>query len=146
MIVWEGRSCNGFTVNGADRGTMFYGDNGTIANLGGNSYTVYDKMGQVIKEFDDKADSGDTTNTVSPSVILDQMHIANFLDCIRNGKTPTCDSEAGHRSTLLTQLANIALLTQQTLEIDQKNGHIINNPEAQKLWGREYEKGWELVI
>ena len=146
MIVWEGRSCNGFKVDGSERGTMFYGDNGTIANLGGNSYTVYDKAGKVVKEFDDETDSKDMTNTVSAGANLDQMHIVNFLNSVREGKTPACDSEIGHRSTLLTQLANIALLTQQTIEIDPKNGNILNNPAAQKFWSKEYEKGWEPVV
>jgi hypothetical protein len=146
LIVWEGRSCNGFKSDGADRGTVFYGDNGTIINPGGNSYTVYDKMGKVIKESKDSSDSTDTTNTASPGVNLDQMHISNFLNSIREEKSPTWDCETGHSSTLLTQIANIALLTKQTLEIDPKNGHILNNPAAQQLWGREYEKGWEPVI
>jgi predicted dehydrogenase len=133
LIVWEGRSCNGFKSDGADRGTIFYGDKGTVINPGGNSYTVYDKMGKVIKESRDSSDSTDTTNTASPGVNLDQMHIENFLNSIREGKTPTCDCETGHSSTLLTQIANIALLTKQTLEIDPKNGHILNNPAAQQL-------------
>jgi predicted dehydrogenase len=143
LIVWEGRSCNGYRVDGADRGTTFYGENGTIVNPGGNSYTVYDKADKIIKQFDDEIDSKETTNTVSAGVNLDKMHVANFLDCIRSGKTPNCTSETGHRSTLLTQLANIALLTRQTLEIDTANGHILNNAEAQKYWSKEYEKGWE---
>ena len=30
-----------------------------------------------------------------------------------------------------------------TLDIDPKNGHILNDPAAEKLWGREYRPGWE---
>jgi hypothetical protein len=74
------------------------------------------------------------------------MHVANFLDCIRTGNTPTAECEIGHRSTLLVQLGNISWRTKQTLDIDTKNGHILNNREAQSLWGREYEKGWEPKI
>ena len=146
LIVWEGRSHNKFLVNGADRGSIFYGDNGSIINPGGNSYTVYDKMNNIIKEYDDMTDSKDTTNTASAGVNLDKVHVANFLDCLRNGGSPTCECEIGHRSTVLTHLGNIALRTQQELKIDPKNGHILNNKEAQKLWGREYEKGWEPKI
>jgi predicted dehydrogenase len=143
LITWEGRSFSSFNVNGADRGVVFYGDNGSIINPGGNSYTVYDKANKVIKDSKDATDSKDTTNTVSAGENLDQMHVANFLDCIRTGKMPTADCEIGHRSTLLVQLGNIAWRTGQTLEIDPKNGHILKNKEAQKLWGREYAKGWE---
>ena len=143
LILWEGRSCNKFKVNGADRGVIFYGETGTIINPGGNSYTVYDMSGKVIKDSKDATDSQDTTNTASAGENLDQMHIANFLDCVRTGKMPNADCEIGRRSTLLVQLGNISWRTRQTLNIDPKTGHILNNPEAQKLWGREYEKGWE---
>ena len=145
LIVWEGRSCNKFKVNGADRGTFFYGDNGTVFNPGGNSYTVYDKAEKVVKEYKDESDSQDTTNTVSAGESLDMMHITNFLDCIRDGKTPNADSEIGHRSTLLVQLGNISWRMKQTLNIDSTNGHILN-PGAEQYWSREYEKGWEPIV
>ena len=142
MILWESRSCNNFKVEGADRGVMFYGTNGTIINPGGNSYSVYDNSGKLIKESKDVTDSTDTTNPLSTGANLDQMHVANFLDCIRDGKTPTADCEIGHRSTLLVQLGNIALRMGETLNIDPANGHILN-PGSQQYWSREYEKGWE---
>ena len=146
MIVWEGRSCNRFKSEGADRGVVFYGEKGTILNSGGNSYIVYDASNKPIKDSKDATDSADTTNTASAGENLDAMHVANFLDCIRNSKTPTAECEIGHRSTLLVQLGNIAWRTRQTLEIDPKNGHILNNKDAQKLWGRDYAKGWEPKI
>jgi predicted dehydrogenase len=145
MILWESRSCSRFKVEGSDRGVLFYGDKGTIYNPGGNSYTVYDTSGNVIKDYADTTDSKDTTNTVSAGANLDEMHIANFLDCIRNGQTPNADCETGHRSTLLVQLGNISWRMRQTLEIDPANGHILN-PGAQSYWSREYEKGWEPKI
>ena len=146
LILWESRSCNRYRTEGSDRGVLFYGENGTIYNPGGNSYTIFDKKNKVIKEFKDSTDSNDTTNTVSAGADLDAMHIANFLDSIRAEKAPTAECEIGHRSTLLVQLGNISWRTHQTLNIDPKNGHILNNPEAQKYWAREYEKGWEPKI
>ena len=145
MIVWEGRSCNNFKSEGSDRGVIFYGDNGTIWNPGGNSYTAYDKSGKVIKEFKDNQDSQDTTNTVSAGANLDKLHLENFVDCVRNGKVPNADCEVGHRSTLLVQLGNISWRTQKILNINPTDGHILN-PEAQQYWGREYEKGWEPIV
>ncbi len=146
LISWESRSCNKFKVEGADRGVMFYGDKGTIINPGGNSYTVYDKSGKLIKDSKDVTDSSDTTNTVSAGANLDEVHIANFLDCVRTGRLPNADCEIGHKSTLLVQLGNISWRTKQTLDINSQNGHILNNAAAQQYWGREYEKGWEPKI
>jgi hypothetical protein len=39
-------------------------------------------------------------------------------------------------------LGYIAQRTGSFLHTDPANGHILNNPEAVKLWKREYEKGW----
>jgi hypothetical protein len=73
----------------------------------------------------------------------DKPHFENFLDCIRTGKRPRADIEEGHKSTLLCHLGNIAWRTGHTLNIDPKNGHILDDKAAQKLWSREYRKGWE---
>jgi hypothetical protein len=43
------------------------------------------------------------------------------------------------------QLGNIAWRVGRDLKIDPKNGHIIGDKEAEKLWSREYAKGWEPV-
>lgn len=51
-----------------------------------------------------------------------------------------------HISTLLVQLGNIAQRTGSTLDIDPKNGHILNNKEALKYWSGTYQKGWEPTV
>ncbi len=139
-VVWEGRSCNGSLVEGADRGVIFYGDNGTM-RTGNDGYAIYDLDDKLIMEVKPEI-VVDGRNTVSPSAVLDIPHIENFLDCVRDGGTPNADVEIGHKSTLWVQLGNISQRVGRTLDIDQKNGHILGNPEAMKLWGREYEPGW----
>ena len=49
----------------------------------------------------------------------------------------------GIRVSLLCQLGNIAYRTQSGLHIDPSNGHIVGNPEAERLWSRDYEPGWQ---
>jgi len=139
-VVWEGRSCNGSLVEGADRGVIFYGDNGTM-RTGNDGYAIYDLDDKLIKEVKPKI-VVDGRDTVSPSAALDFPHIQNFLDCVRNGGTPNADVETGHKSTTWVQLGNISQRVGRTLQIDQ-NGHIKDDPGAMKLWGREYESGWE---
>ncbi len=139
-VVWEGRSCNGSKVEGADRGVIFYGDNGTM-HTGNDGYAVYDLDDKLTKEVKPKI-VVDGRNTVSPSAALDFPHIDNFLSCIRNGGTPTADVEIGHKSTTWVQLGNIAQRVGRSLDIDQDNGHVLDDAEAMKLWGREYEQGW----
>lgn len=42
LMTWEGRSCNGRSVEGSSVGVIFYGEKGSLAIDDGNSYKVYD--------------------------------------------------------------------------------------------------------
>jgi predicted dehydrogenase len=140
-VIWEGRSCNGTLVEGEDRGVIFYGENGSMTT-GGNAYIIRDQKNNVVKEVksDVKIDGRDTS---SPSASLDGVHIENFLKCIREGGTPNADVETGRKSTLWVQLGNMAQRVGATLNIDQSNGHVLDNKKAQALWKRTYAPGWE---
>ncbi len=140
-VTWEGRSCNGNKVEGLDRGIIFYGEKGSMLT-GHDGYTIYDLDDKILKEV--KSDVVfDGRNTSSPAAGLDNVHIDNFLQCIRTGATPNADVETGHKSTTWVQLGNIAQRAGRSLDIDSKTGHILGDEEANKLWGREYEPGWE---
>ncbi|MDR0794202.1 MAG: Gfo/Idh/MocA family oxidoreductase [Chitinophagaceae bacterium] len=142
-VIWEGRSCNGTLVEGEDRGVIFYGENGSLST-GGNSYVIRDNKNKIVKEV--KSDVVmDGRDPSSPSADLDNLHIANFLKCVREGGIPNADVEVGRKSTLWVQLGNIAQRVGSSIDIDT-NGHIKNNNAAQKLWSRTYEPGWEPVI
>jgi hypothetical protein len=43
----------------------------------------------------------------------------------------------------MLQLSNIAWELNRELNLDPVDGKIKNDPEAMKLWGRDYEVGWE---
>ena len=135
------RSCNSRDTEGRDRGVIFYGENGAM-ETGGNSYKIFDLKNNLVKEVTSN-DVIDGRDPSSPSASLDSVHILDFLDAIRNNRRPNADIEELHKSTLLVQLGNIAWRTGHRLNIDPSNGHIINDNEAQKLWGRDYEPGWE---
>lgn len=128
-ITWEGTSWSprGFEKSGW--GIAFHGDAGTLVT-DGNQYTIFDMHN---KEVEKKTAS-------EPS---DGVHFANFLQCIRDSKRPNADIEIGHKSTLLCHLGNIAWRTGHTLTTDPTNGHIVDDAQAQALWGREYRPGWE---
>jgi predicted dehydrogenase len=143
-LMWENRSSNGRMIEGLDRGVIFYGENGSL-DTGGDEYKVYDLSGKLVSEVKSllKEDTIQGRNTASPSLGLDSLHVIDFLDAIRNNRRPNCDVELGHKSCVAMQLGNISWRVGRDLKIDPKNGHILGDKEAQKLWGREYEKGWE---
>jgi predicted dehydrogenase len=144
-MSWEGRSCNGRTIEGASVGVVFYGEKGSLQIWEGNAYTIYGLDNKVIKEV--KNDFViDPRNKMNPSQGLDALHIQNFFDAIKKGTPLASEIVGGHQSTLLAQLGNIAIRSGGTLNIDPINGHIKGNKEAEKLWKREYQKGWEPTI
>lgn len=142
LLSWEGRSCNNKHIEDTSVGVMFYGDKGNLFISGGNDYKIFDNNNKVISDV--KSDiTIDALNRTSPAQRLDAIHIRNFFDAIQKGAKLNMTVEEGHLCTMLMQLGNISLRTGSALDIDPENGHILKNSAAQKLWKREYERGWE---
>ena len=129
-ITWIGHSCNRH-VDGSGFVT-FYGENGTMDFDGAGGYTIYDRRRS--KQLETKKGSRG-----------DAEHIIDFLTAIRTDKPQQLNSEIneGHKSTLLCHLGNIAQRTRRSLTCSSKDGHIIGDKDAMKLWKRDYENGWE---
>jgi predicted dehydrogenase len=127
-LVWEGRSCNKHRAPFVE----FYGTEGSLELAANGSHVIFDKNEKEVEK------SGSSSAG-------DLEHIANFLAAIRNDKPLELNAEIekGHQSTLLCHLGNIAHRTGRTLHCDPKNGHIVNDEEAMKLWARDYAPGWE---
>ena len=85
----------------------------------------------------------DPNNPVSASGNLDLYHFNNFVEAIRGNGKINSPVDEGHKSILLCHLANIAQRTGKTLHCDPSNGHIKDDKDAQMLWSRTYESGWE---
>jgi predicted dehydrogenase len=127
-ITWEGLSCNEYRPGGPGADVIFHGEEGSL-ELTEGGYSLHDPKGKTLKTV--KGPSGDS------------VHQANFLAAIRGEARPNSEIEEGHKSTLLCHLGNIAHRTGRALNCDPKNGQILADPEAMKLWSREYAKGWE---
>ncbi len=142
LITWEGRSCNGASIEGQSVGVIFYGENGSMQIDSGNSYKIFDLKNNIVKEVKNNFEI-DPRNLSDPSQQLDALHIINFFDGIRNGTKLKSDIDSGHKSTLLMQLGNIAQRAGRTLKIEPKTGRILNDSQAMKFWQRTYQPGWE---
>ncbi|GIW78549.1 MAG: NADH-dependent dehydrogenase [Gemmatales bacterium] len=128
VALWDCSSCHQRVAEKLAFVT-FYGDKGSLAMTGGGAYKIYDLQGKVISEG--SAPGGD------------RVHFANFFDSIREGKRPSAEIEDAQKSTLLCHLGNIAYRTGHTLTLDPQKRLILNDKEAQTLWGREYNKEWQ---
>jgi predicted dehydrogenase len=143
-IKWDGKSRTNYQTYGMDRGSIIYGSTGT-AILTRNGYKVFDLQGKLTHE----RKSEETAQTTQPGGAggMDGLHIMNFINTIRGtAELQHQPITEGAKSTLLGHLANISSRVNAPLQIDETNGHILNNPEAMKLWERQYEKGWEPKI
>jgi predicted dehydrogenase len=145
MISWEGRSCNGKSIEANSVGVIFYAEQGSMVIESGNSYKIYDLKNNLVKEVKNNS-TVDARNLSDPSKNLDALHILNFFDGIRLGTPLNSDILSGHQSTLLVQLGNISQRVGRSLDINPQNGHILKDKEAMKYWSREYQPGWEPKI
>jgi hypothetical protein len=139
MISWEGKSCQGMKYYGRDRGSTIMGTTGTVL-VDRAGYEIYDLEGKKTSEFR----AGGTTSS-SDLVGRDSMtdaHFANFIAGIRDGEMLNAPVSVGNISVTMLQISNIAWEVNRELHLDTKDGRIQGDPEAMKMWGREYENGW----
>jgi predicted dehydrogenase len=74
------------------------------------------------------------------------LHVRNFLDCIKTRQRPIADVEDGHRTTVTCHLANISLrLGGRLLQWDPETERITNDREASAMLERPYRAPWDSV-
>lgn len=140
MLSWEGKSCQGMKYYGRDRGSTIMGTTGTVL-VDRDGYEVYDLKGKKTSEYKTGL------HTLSADLLgrdtMTDAHFANFIAGVRKGEKLNAPIEVGNVAVTMLQLSNIAWEVNRELNLDPQNGRIQNDPEAMKLWGREYQPGWE---
>jgi predicted dehydrogenase len=148
-ISWFGRSCSTYGTPGYKaNGIVFFGNKGTLDYDGTGTYTIYGLDNKEIKKVGGagagKGKKADLANSADPG--LQENHAGNFIESIRGNAKLNAPIIEGHCSTVLGQLGNIAHRVGRSLKTDPTNGRILGDPEAAKLWTREYQKGWEPTV
>lgn len=72
-----------------------------------------------------------------------ENHYKNWVDSIKNGTSPICDAETGHRSASVCNIANIAYWVGKDLRWDPDKERFDNN-EANEYLTKEYREGYEV--
>ncbi len=140
MIAWESKSCQGMKYYGRDRGSTIMGTEGTVL-VDRDGYEIYDLKGNKTSEF--KVGGVTSSADLIGRDSMTDAHFANFIAGIRKGEKLNAPIAVGNVAVTMLQLSNIAWEVNRELHLDQKDGKIQNDPAAMKMWGREYEKGWE---
>jgi len=139
MISWEGKSCQGMKYYGRDRGSTITGTTGTVL-LDRDGYEIYDLNGNKTDEF--KAGSKTSSADIVGRDSMTDAHFANFIAGIRKGEKLNAPVADGNIAVTMLQLSNIAWQVNRELHLNPEDGSIRGDPEAMKMWEREYEKGW----
>jgi predicted dehydrogenase len=74
------------------------------------------------------------------------LHVRNFLDCVKSRARPIADVEQGHQVTTSCHLANISLRTGRKIRWNPETEEIIGDAEASKWLERPYRKPWDEVL
>jgi predicted dehydrogenase len=127
-ITWENRSWAAVTPQDPQYDVAFYGENGSLLIHAGG-YSIYDVKGKETSKGTGGAG--------------DAIHLQNFVSAVRGEAKLNAEINEGVRSVLLCHLGNIAYRTGHTLHVDPQARQVIDDPDASKLWGREYQKEWE---
>ncbi|HZN11313.1 MAG TPA: Gfo/Idh/MocA family oxidoreductase [Blastocatellia bacterium] len=130
-------------------GEAYYGTNGTlIADRIG--FEIYPEPQAVARR-----DGSQDTNApvagyrMGPKRVAAKdatdLHVKDFIDCVRSRARPAADVEIGHRSATTAHLGNVAYRTRQKLTWDSAKEDFVGAPAATKLLGREARKPWDLI-
>ncbi len=75
----------------------------------------------------------------------DDEHKDDFFDAIRNSRRPNADIEEAHRSTLLSQFANISYrLGGEKLIVDREQERFTGSADANRMLKREYRSPYAI--
>jgi predicted dehydrogenase len=143
LITWECKCCQGKSYFGRDRGSTIHGTEGTVL-IDRGGYQVFDLKDKLIGEY--KEEGRTTTQDLISVDTMTTKHFGNLLDAIRLGEKLHAPIEEGNVSNTILLLSNIAWKVNRALHLNKDNGHIVDDTAAMKMWGREYEKGWELKV
>jgi predicted dehydrogenase len=114
-------------------GNMFYGSKGYLAI---DSYSSYKSW------LGEKGERGGFTEKPGPELKAGGDHFLNFIEAVRSRdrKHLNAEIEEGAISTTLVHLANISYRLGRTLHFDEATYSIKGDPEATKMFTRDYRK------
>jgi predicted dehydrogenase len=139
LISWEGKCCQGMQFYDRDRGSTIMGTNGTVL-LDRDGFEVYDLKGNKSSEYK-VGSSTSSADTIGMDSMTD-AHFANFIAAIRKGEPLNAPIAVGNVAVTMLQLSNIAWEVNRELHLDLSDAQIQNDPQAMKLWTRDYQPGW----
>lgn len=141
MLTWDGNSCQGMRQYGRERGSVIMGTKGSVL-VDRDGYETYDWNGKKTDEF--KTGKETSSSDLLGRDSMTDLHFGNLINGIRKGERLNSPIPVGNVTVTMLQLSNIAWTVNRELKLDTATGHVVGDAEAMKMWGRTYEKGWEV--
>ena len=134
-LEWKYRMFAGNNAEKTNIGCYFYGTEGTFHMGWQDGWTFYsDNKNKTVIHQNPQLNKPDDQNI--------KALWANFLSSIKSRKTSVLDIEIGHRSSNVALLGNLSMKLGRSIDGDGEKEIILNDPEANKLLGRNYRGDW----
>jgi predicted dehydrogenase len=135
IVSWTGREVN----RTRDEYLVFHGTKGTLSIMR-NGFTITPETWRKatkpeIEPMQMKGDGNEAQN----------LHVRNFLDCVKSRQRPIADVEEGHLTAVMCHLGNIATRLGRSLNWDAAKEEFIGDKEANQMLSRPYRKPWKLA-
>jgi hypothetical protein len=124
---------------GRARGTAILGTAGSMV-IDQDGWELFDLKNKSLKTSVAAAQS-DSLNTTGDDQ-LTELHMQNWIAAIRTGSPLNAPIADGAKTGMLCHLGTIAHQTGRKLRTDPSTGHILDDADAMKRWGREYAPDW----
>jgi hypothetical protein len=134
-ITWEHTAGTQNGPYGRNYGLAFIGNDGTIV-IDRESWDLFPEM-----------NNGQYKIPALPRQFghdSHEIHVKNWLDCIRTRQEPNCAIEKGRLAAVYTHMGNIALRTKSQLEWNETTKNFGANAAANALIAPTYRKPWSL--
>ena len=143
-------------------GLEFFGTKGSLA-IGRSGFQVYPDSkadpNNAIPVFKGHPGGGPRASQAKPELWTEplkepgssdeqfDLHVRNFLDCVKSRQRPIADVEGGHQITTACHLANISLrLGGRSIRWDPDQEQILGDREAAAMMRRPYRQPWDHVL
>ncbi len=157
--LWSHRE--GSQGDGAGSGLVFYGSKGSL-KIGRGGYQILGDAKSppenAIPTFQGHPTGGAVRTEVKPekwaadrsekgsSPEQFDLHVRNFLDCVKTRQRTIADVEDGHQTALSCHLANLSLRLGRALKWDAVKEEIIGDREASAMLERPYREPWAKAL
>lgn len=157
--VWSHREAAAGRGGG---GFEFFGTKGSLS-IGRGGFEIRPEMkidpNNAVPQFRGHSSGGVKGSDTKPTPYIEEvkekgsgeeqfdLHVRNFLDCMKSRQRPIADVEDGHQVTTACHLANMSLrLGGRRLVWDAEKEQIVGDAEASAMMRRPYRAPWDKVI